>query len=136
MSSPAPVASGRRTSAPQLSESTIQRMLDVQESKISLELKQAEISLAEIDHNRKIADKSIEAQAEDRKDERQVLKDMQKHRLWFGGFSLVACIAFILMALHMNKDALVLDLVKVLAGFAAGAGAASYFGKRKRQDSD
>jgi hypothetical protein len=58
----------RKTTAPiptGISESTIQRMLSLQESRITLELKQADIQLKELDHNQKIADKSIDAQASD-----------------------------------------------------------------------
>ena len=106
-----------------LSEDTIRRMLAVQESKISLELKQTEITLRELDHNQKLADKSIDAQAEDRKDERLVEKSMQLHRLVFGAVVCAMVIVFVLVALHMDKDALVLDVVKVVLGFVGGWGA-------------
>jgi hypothetical protein len=36
-----------------VSEATIQRMLSLQESRITLELKQADIQLKELDHNQK-----------------------------------------------------------------------------------
>lgn len=110
------------TTMPQVTDATIQRMLNVQEQKLSLELKQTEISLRELDHNQKIADKSIEAQAADRKDERLINKSMQLHRLVFYCVVVVLTIGFILTALMMNKDALVLDFVKVILGFAGGYG--------------
>lgn len=37
-----------------VSEATIQRMLSLQESRITLELKQADIQLKELDHNQKL----------------------------------------------------------------------------------
>ena len=52
----------------QLKDETVQRMLDVQQSKLALEMKQAEIALRKLDHNQRIADKSIQAQAEDLRD--------------------------------------------------------------------
>ena len=114
----------RNTPAPaHLSEETIQRMLSLQEAKIGLEVKQAEIALREVDHNQKIADKSIEAQAADRKDERRVTQTMHLHRLVFGGAVVLMLIAFVLVALWMDKDALVLDIVKVVLGFVGGWGA-------------
>jgi Flp pilus assembly protein TadB len=116
---------------PQLTEATVQRMLAVQEQKLSLELKQAEISLREIDHNQKIADKSIEAQVSDRRDERAVEKAMHLHRLVFAGVIVAALLAFVLVALHWNKDALVLDLVKVLLGFVGGWGASAAWRHQK-----
>lgn len=106
-----------------LSEETVQRMLSLQEAKIGLEVKQAEISLREIEHNQKIADKSIQAQAEDRKDERAVQKAMDLHRLIFAGVVVVLLLGFVLAALSMGKDALVLDVIKVMLGFVGGWGA-------------
>ena len=121
---------------PQVTEATIQRMLSVQEQKLSLELRQTEISLRELDHNQKIADKSIEAQAADRKDERVVAKDMQMHRLIFASVMAALAIGFTLVALMMNKDALVLDLVKVFLGFAGGWGASMAWNRKKSAEQD
>ncbi len=117
---------------PPLSDATIQRMLAVQEQKIAVELKQAEVSLREIEHNQRLADKSIEAQAADRKDERAVEKAMHLHRLVFVGIVVLVIVGFILAALLMNKDALVLDIVKVLLGFAGGWGASIAWASRRR----
>lgn len=121
-----------KSSTPQVSEATIQRMLGVQEAKITLELRQADISLRELDHNQKIADKSIEAQAADRKDERAVEKSMHLHRLIFAGVVVFLLIAFVLAALWMNKDALVLDVIKVVLGFVGGWGASIAWRKRRK----
>lgn len=111
-------------------------MLAVQEQKLALDLKQADISLRELDHNQKLADKSIEAQAEDRKDERMVNKTMHLHTLFFAAFVSALAIAFILAALYMGKDALVLDLVKVIFGFAGGWGVSTAMQNRKKPDQD
>lgn len=123
----------------QISEETVQRMLSVQEQKLALELKQAEISLREIDHNQKIADKSIQAQSEDRKDERAVEKSMHGQRLVFAGAMAVLLVCFVLTALWMNKDALVLDVIKVLIGFIGGWGGSiawQVHRHRQREDHD
>jgi hypothetical protein len=115
-------------------------MVTLQEQKVALELKQAEISLREIDHNQKIADKSISAQAEDRKDQRKVEKEMHRQGLIFGGVVTVCTLLFILVALYMDKDALVLDLVKVVVGFVGGFGASAIWhhqrGKRNSPEDD
>jgi uncharacterized ion transporter superfamily protein YfcC len=115
--------SARPPAVAPLSEETVQRMLALQEAKIGLEVKQAEISLREIEHNQKIADKSIQAQAEDRKDERSVQKTMDLHRLVFAAVVVAMLLSFVVVALWMNKDALVLDVIKVLIGFVGGWGA-------------
>ena len=118
-----------------VSEATIQRMLSLQESRITLELKQADIQLKELDHNQKIADKSIDAQASDRRDERAVNKTVQMHRLVFAAFIVMVTFALIVFALYIGKEAIVLDIVKVLCGFAGGYGVSSYISaKHKSQD--
>ena len=132
MSSPA-----KKTGAPipaNISEGTIQRMLSLQESRIALELKQADIQLKELDHNQKIADKSIDAQAADRKDERAVLKTVQAHRLLFAAFVILVIVALIIYALYINKEAIVLDIVKVLCGFAGGYGVSSYISAKNKDE--
>lgn len=119
-----------------ISEGTIQRMLSLQESRISLEIKQADIQLRELDHNQKIADKSIDAQAADRKDERAVNRSVQMHRLIFAAFVMVLLVAMIIYALAIGKEAIVLDIVKVLCGFAGGYGVSAYVNaKGKEEDS-
>lgn len=117
-----------------ISESTIQRMLSLQESRITLELKQADIQLKELDHNQKIADKSIDAQAADRKDERAVHKTVQAHRLIFASFVILIIVALIVYALYIGKEAIVLDIVKVLCGFAGGYGVSSYISARNKEE--
>lgn len=117
-----------------LSEPTVQRMLAVQEQRIALEIKQAEVSLREIEHNQKIADKSIEAQAEDRKDERRAEKSIHAHRLIFAAFIVVAVLGFVAWALSMGKDAIVMDIMKTVLGFVGGWGASLVWTKTKNKD--
>lgn len=116
--------------ASQLSEDTLKRMLDVQASKIGLELKQADIALRELDHNQRLADKSIEAQAADRNDERRSEEKMHLHRLAFGVIIVALVGAMALVSLWLNKDAFVLDLVKVVLGFVGGWGASVAFRRK------
>jgi Flp pilus assembly protein TadB len=109
-------------------------MLAVQEQRIALEIKQAEVSLREIEHNQKIADKSIEAQAEDRKDERRAEKSIHAHRLIFASFIVAAVLAFVAWALSMGKDAIVLDIMKTVLGFVGGWGASLAWIKSKNKE--
>lgn len=115
-----------------ISDATIQRMLAVQESQIQLELKQTEIALREIDHNQKIADQSIQAQAQDRRDERAVAKTMHLHRLVFAAAVIVLVLIFATVALLMGKDAVVLDMAKVILGFVGGWGASLAWQRGRR----
>lgn len=130
-----PAAKKQAALAPaSISEGTIQRMLSLQESRITLELKQADIQLKELDHNQKIADKSIDAQAADRKNEREVNREVQMHRLIFAAFVVVVIVAMIVFALYMGKEAIVLDIVKVLCGFAGGYGVSAYMNAKGKEE--
>lgn len=126
----------KRAGGAALTDETVQRMLAVQEQKLSLELKQVEVSLREIDHNQKIADKSIQAQAEDRKDERASQRTMHWQSLVFIFGCALMSFAFVAWALHAGKDVLVLDLVKVVLGFVGGWGAANIRIRRRKEDEE
>ena len=114
-----------------LSEDTMQRMLSLQEQRLQLEIKQADLSLREIDHNQKLADRTISAQAEDLKDERAHSRSMSKQRLIFGGVVVAMLVGFAAYAIHIGRDAIVLDLVKVVLGFVGGWGGSIMWQHRK-----
>jgi hypothetical protein len=130
MTAPTPKKTGALAGG--VSEETIQRMLSLQESRITLELKQADIQLKELDHNQKIADKSIDAQASDRRDERAVNKTIQLHQLLFAAFIVLVIVGLIVFALHIGKEAIALDIVKVLCGFAGGYGVSTYISAKSK----
>jgi hypothetical protein len=87
-----------------------------------------------LDHNQKIADKSIDAQASDRRDERAVNKTVQMHRLVFAAFIVMVTVVLIVFALFIGKEAIVLDIVKVLCGFAGGYGVSSYISAKHKSE--
>ena len=107
-------------------------MLAVQEQKLSLEVKQAEVTLREMEHNQKIADKSIQAQADDQKDERALFKVVHFQRLVFTFLVLAMVLGFVGWALREGKDALVLDILKIILGFVGGWGASLAFANKKK----
>jgi uncharacterized membrane protein YcjF (UPF0283 family) len=109
-------------------------MLNTQSAKIALEMKHAEISLRELDHNQKLADKSIEAQSEDRKDQRRLARTMHTQRVVLIGIALVALLAFVMVAMYMNKDQLAHDILKLILGGVGGYGIRAATEKRKTDD--
>lgn len=119
-----------------LSDETMQRMLALQEQRLQLELKQADIALREIDHNQKLADRTISAQAEDLKDERLHSRAMSKQRLIFAAITIAMVIGFSIYAVHVGRDAIVLDLVKVVLGFVGGWGGSVMWQHRKGGGAD
>lgn len=98
-----------------LSDETMQRMLALQEQRLQLELKQADISLREIDHNQKLADRTISAQADDLKDERLHSRAMSKQRLIFAGVVVAMTVTFAAYAVHQGREAIVPEVNLQLA---------------------
>jgi len=107
------------------------RMLSLQESKLKLEAKQIELNLRELDNNSKMADKAIEAQAEDRKDARKCQIKRDTRLYIFIGLVIVAALFFASYAIHKGEKEVVFDLLKILAGFAGGYGVAQYRRNRR-----
>lgn len=97
-------------------------MLATQNARIQLEMKHAEVALREVDHNQRLADKSIEAQAEDRKDERRLYKAMHTQRVLLLAGVVIVVFIFLTVAMYMNKDALARDILQVLLGAVGGFG--------------
>jgi len=128
--------SARGQALPQVSDATIQRMLSIQEQKLSLEIKQTEIALRELDHNQKIADTSIAAQERDRKHEREELTKRQTGHQWFVFATVVVFVVFSSGALYLGKENIVMDILKLLAGFAGGMGYQAYRTKKKEEEEE
>lgn len=116
------------------SDETLNRYLAVQEQRLALEIKQADIQLRELDHNQKIADKSIEAQERDRKHSREEVSKRLKAGQNFSIFIVALVLAFACYAIYAGQTALVMDLVKVIVAFAGGMGYQAYRDKRRSKD--
>lgn len=133
---PKPPAKSAQPPLPQLSDETVRDLIETQRAKIGLEMKQAEITLRELDHNQKIADKSIEAQIEDRKGERELAYSLNRQKTWLVAGIVAAVLVFVIAAMFMDKDQLALDVFKVLMGAIGGWGARAAAEKPKPQRQD
>lgn len=131
-----PQKNNRGTPAPlhPPSDETLNRYLAVQEQRLALEIKQADIQLRELDHNQKIADKSIEAQERDRKHSREEVSKRLKSSQQFSIAIVVLLLLFACYAIYAEQTALVMDLVKVIVAFAGGMGYQAYRDKRRSED--
>lgn len=119
-----------------MSEETVRRFLALQEQRLVVEVKQAEIALKELEHNQKIADKSIDAQAEDRKDERRTSAKKLQSAFIFGSIGLGMLLLFAGYALWMGKENIIADVLKMGMGFLGGLGASAVYHRRKQPDDE
>lgn len=134
MSGKSPNGNGRSVATQPPSEETLNRYLTVQEQRLALELKQADIALRELDHNQKIADKSIEAQERDRKHGREEISKRLKSSQRFAIVVVLLMLAFAGYAIHAGQTALVMDIIKVVVAFAGGMGFQAYRDRRQADD--
>lgn len=123
-----------RTNLPAISEDTVKELLAVQRQELSLRLEEVKRDSAEIAHNQSIAKQSIEAQERDRKHEREEVTKRQSSSQWFILLVTLVVVVFAGYALYIGKEAVVLDVVKVLIGFAGGMGYQAW--RDRKQDTD
>ena len=87
------------------------------------EVRRAEIDLRmhELKNNSAHAEKILGAQERDREAERHHERRKTQYRLAFSGFCVVMLVGLVVGGMYMDKDALVGDILKVMAGAIAGA---------------
>lgn len=97
-------------------------MLLAQQARES-EVRRAEIDLRlqELKNNSAHAEKILSAQERDREAERHHERRKTQYRLAFAGFCVVMLVGLVVGGMYLDKDALVGDILKVMAGAIAGA---------------
>jgi hypothetical protein len=114
-----------RTPAIQIHERDLQvfeRFLSVQERELQVRMRQMELESSDRTNHKEIALASITAQKDDRKDERQHRALLYRWGTVAALVIALAVICVIVLAMKWNKDALIGDLVKIVAGLLAGTG--------------
>ena len=122
------MASGgsRNNQLPALTNETIQDLLSVQKQELSIRLEEVRRDNAEISHNQSIAKQSIDAQERDRKHNREEITKRQKNSQLFVMAVIVAILVFAGYAIFSGQTDLVLDILKIIVGFAGGMGYQAY----------
>jgi hypothetical protein len=118
-----------------LSEDTARQFLANQAQELALRSKELDLRKTELQHNSQFAEAALTAQAKDRVDERQHKRSAARERMIFGAIVLVVLIAFAAYALYLNKDAIVIELVKIIGPFVVGAAGGYYVGKSRQPPS-
>jgi len=119
---------------PALSEETLKDLLAVQKQELAIRLKEIERDSSAIDHNKSLAQQSIQAQERDRKHKREESTKRQKTHQNFVFSVLAVVLLFSAYALYIGQSALVLDFAKMVVGFVGGMGYWAY--RQSRRDKD
>lgn len=108
-------------------------MLALERQNIETRRQQLELSRLEAEQNHRYALTLLEAQERDRQDARRHDAINSRMGAWIVTLIIVAVTALVGVALWRDKDALVLDVIKVLAG-ALGGGGIGYAAGRGRSE--
>jgi cation transport ATPase len=115
--SPRPVA----VKPPPVSDETVQLLLQQQARETEVRRAELDLRAQELRNNSAHAEKILGAQERDREAERRHERSKAQYRLWFAGFCVLMLVGLVVGGMYLNKDQLVGDILKVLAGAIAGA---------------
>jgi hypothetical protein len=125
-----------QSSAPPLpSEATVQRFLEVQSRDLQVRMVELELRRTEIDHGAKYAEKTLEAQLQDRKDDREQRRRISNGRLFATVIVIFAVLAFASLALYWNKEAIVMEALKIVGSAVVGFTGGFFYGRGKGMQS-
>ncbi len=130
-----PPANGRNN-LPALTNETIGEMIAVQKQQLTIRLEEIRLESAELGHNQSIAKQSIETHERDRKHNREEVTKRQQSTQWFALSIVVAMLVFSGYAIFAGQTALVIDVIKIIAGFAGGMGFQAYRSYKKQESQD
>ena len=116
------------------SEETIAKLLEVQSRELSVRTKDIELRQNELAHAAKWAEKTIDAQVQDRQAERVFQHKQTVARYLGAGVIALAILAFSGWALYLNKDAIVMEALKLIGSAAIGFGGGYFYGKGRPSD--
>jgi hypothetical protein len=113
------------------SEQTLQKLIDNQTRELELKARELGLRQTEIEHGASYAQKTIDAQLIDRKDERIHYRKMSYARYVLSGILSMGVLAFGGYALYLGKDAIVIEALKLIGSAALGFTGGYYYGNGK-----
>jgi hypothetical protein len=114
------------------SEETLVRLVDLQAQELAQRAKEFELRHQELKHNSTYAEKMLDAQVQDRKDERNHAYKQTRIRYFSSGVLTFAIMGFAAFALYLNKDVIVMEALKIVGSGAAGAIGGYYYGRSRK----
>jgi Fe2+ transport system protein B len=123
---------------PALSHTDVRELVEVQSREHSVKLKELDVRQQELNFQAAHAAEALKAQAQDRREIRDHLRRVERTKLVFVIILVALMLVFSAWAMYVGKDAIVMDLVKVLLGFVGGLGVGSMNKQivRKKEDKE
>ena len=112
----------------------MQQWLENQRSEIQLKSERLALSTKELDHNRALSEKTIDAQLKDRSQERDWLKSVIQYSFIFLGAVIVALLIFGAFVIAKGKEAFLSEVIALfieLGKYLIGALTGFFFAKAR-----
>lgn len=120
----------------QPSPALLERFINVQEQEVVLRGQELDLRKQNDANAHEYAKAALEANVKDREAERSCMKDTMKYRYIFAGLIIFFLIILFCLALFLNKDAIVMEIIKAIMFFGTGGiGGYAYAKKAYRENS-
>lgn len=127
-----PASSANRHPSPAL----LERFINVQEQELVLRGQEIDLRKQNEANSHEYAKAALEANVKDRDAERSCMKDTMKYQYLFAGLVIMFLIILFCIALFLNKDAIVMEIIKAIMFFGAGGvGGYAYAKKLPKENS-
>ena len=113
------------------SPAIVQQMVDNQTKELLLRETELKLKKDHESHNFEFAKKALEAQQKDRSEGRNKWAEVQRYRWGYALASLVVVLIIAAYAMHIGKEAIIMEVVKAALFYAAGGASFYYVGKIK-----
>lgn len=113
-----------------------EKVLQNQAAQIELEKDQIELQKEKITADYKYAENVISAQAQDRANEREHQRRLQRARMIFASILVFLLAGFLGYALHLDKDQIALEIIKAIAFIGAGGMGGYAIGRYRSQQTN
>ena len=119
-----------------LSPDQVEKLLINQEKELELRARELQLQSQQDNHSFQFAQAALEAQAKDRESDRIHQSKRSHLRYIFIGILVILVIFFLLAASYMNKDAMAMEVVKMVGVFLCGGGGGYAYGKYSSKEPD
>ena len=119
--------------AQHLNPLAIERLLTIQEQELVIRGKELEIQKQTLDNAHIYSIKALEGTKEDLEAARKHEEKIIKHRYIYSGLVLIGLMILIGFALHLNKDKIVMEIIKGILLFGSGGLSGYALGKIKKE---
>jgi len=119
----------------QLTPEIVGQLVENQTKELELRAQELALQKQQNDHSFEFSKKALEAQVTDRNLQRETNKHLQRNQYFLISFLALAIVAVVTYSLHLNKEAIAIEIIKAIVFIFAGGVGGYGLGKNKDLDS-